>query len=109
MKIKKPLAILLCASALLTSSLAACDTPDPTPNTYADDQFILAGFWAPYEITEDSFTTYKNCGLNTVQFTNHARDVSNAQAWAPTDPVMSANRYYLGSELTKKSLPTIYR
>ncbi len=104
MKLKKPLSVLLCASALLTSSLTACTAPDPTPHTYADDQFILSSFWAPYEITEESFTTYKNCNLNTVQLTNHSRDVSDAEAWSPTDPVMSANRYYLGSDLTKQTL-----
>ena len=102
---KKLTAALFTTSSFLTGAFAvACEKTPPSPKTYAEDEFILAGFWAPYEVTEEGFEKYKNCGLNTVQFTNHARDTSDAEAWAETDPVLSKTRYYLGSELTKKSL-----
>ena len=105
MNFKKLTVTLLTTLSFCTGSfITSCGKTTPTPKTYAEDEFILAGFWAPYEITEEGFEKYKNCGLNTVQFTNHSRDASAAEVWDATDPVLSKTRYYLGSELTKQSL-----
>ena len=97
---KALLCFTLCICPLFSGAFAACNSKTPSPKTYAEDEFILAGFWAPYEITEEGFEKYKNCGLNTVMFTNHSRDTSQANSWTPDDPVMSQTRYYLGSQLT---------
>ncbi|MBE7078195.1 MAG: hypothetical protein E7377_05825, partial [Clostridiales bacterium] len=73
MNCKKSTFALLTAVSFLTGAFAtSCTKEPPAPKTYTEDEFILAGFWAPYEITEEGFEKYKNCGLNTVQFTNHS-------------------------------------
>ena len=48
------------AISFLTSAFAtSCTKSPPAPKTYTEDEFILAGFWAPYEITEEGFEKYK--------------------------------------------------
>ena len=45
---------------------ASADETVKTPE-YADKQFEISGFWAPYEITEESFTTYKDAGFTHIR------------------------------------------
>ncbi|MCI6734863.1 MAG: hypothetical protein MR437_07310, partial [Clostridiales bacterium] len=51
------------------------------------------GFWAPYEVTEEAFSLYKNAGLNVFLMGNHT-----VKEWT------SKTLTYLGSERTKESL-----
>ncbi len=59
---------------------------------YAEKQFEISGFWAPYEMTEESFKQYKDVGFTTFAMINHALDKT------------SENQFYLGSERTQKAL-----
>ncbi len=59
---------------------------------YSDKEFELSGFWAPYEITEESFELYKGVGFNTFAMINHSLSKT------------SENQFYLGSERTMKAL-----
>jgi hypothetical protein len=54
---------------------------------------VTFGFWSPYELTEESFTLYKQSGLNTMFFGNHS-----LRPWS------SDNLHYLGSNATQLSL-----
>ena len=61
------------------------------PN-YSAKSFDISGFWAPYEISEESFKTYKDAGFTTLAMINHALDKT------------SENQFYLGSDRTQKTL-----
>ena len=81
-----------CACMMLSST--GCDL-EKTPDLpeYKQQDFVLFGFWAPYELTEESFTLYKQSGLNTMLFVNHS-----VPSWT------SETLHYLGSEATQRSL-----
>lgn len=64
---------------------------DKLPN-FSHKEFDISGFWAPYEISEESFKTYKGAGFTTLAMINH----NGAQT--------SDNQFYLGSNRTQKSL-----
>ncbi len=59
---------------------------------FANREFEISGFWAPYEITEESFTTYKNVGFTTLAMINHSLEKT------------SQDQFYLSSERTMKAL-----
>jgi len=59
---------------------------------FANRDFEISGFWAPYEITEESFTTYKNAGFTTLAMINHSLEKT------------SQDQFYLSSERTMKAL-----
>lgn len=59
---------------------------------FANRQFEISGFWAPYEISEESFNVYKNAGFTTLAMINHSL--------AKT----SQDQFYLSSERTMKAL-----
>lgn len=59
---------------------------------YVDKQFELSGFWAPYEITEESFTLYKEAGFTHFAMINHSLNKT------------SEEQFYLGSERTMEAL-----
>lgn len=59
---------------------------------FPNRKFDLSGFWAPYEITEESFKQYKDAGFTTLAMINHS--LSNS----------SENQFYLGSKRTMKAL-----
>lgn len=59
---------------------------------FANREFEISGFWAPYEITEESFKTYKNVGFTTLAMINHS--LGNT----------SEEQFYLGSQRTMKAL-----
>ena len=60
------------ASGLILLNFAACGKKDDGLAQFLENapqnELMLAGFVAPYEVTEEAFTLYKNCGLNTVAF-----------------------------------------
>lgn len=59
---------------------------------FSSKQFDLSGFWAPYEISEESFKTYKDVGFTTLAMINHSGVKT------------SNNQFYLGSNRTMKAL-----
>ena len=61
------------------------------PN-YPEQKFEISGFWAPYEISEESFKQYKDAGFTTLNMINHS--LSNT----------SEDQFYLGSKRTMKAL-----
>ena len=59
---------------------------------HSQKEFEISGFWAPYEISEESFSLYKDAGLNTLAMINHSLDNT------------SDDQFYLGSNRTMKAL-----
>ena len=59
---------------------------------YPKQEFGLSGYWAPYEISEESLQQYKDVGFNTLLMINHSLDNT------------SEYQFYLGSERTMKAL-----
>ena len=60
--------------------------------SFASKQFETSGFWAPYEISEDSFKQYKDVGFTSLAMINHSLEKT------------SENQFYLGSKRTMKAL-----
>ena len=58
--LKKILALFM--ACVLSIGLIGCDKKSNLPK-YSDKQFELSGFWAPYEISEESFKQYKDIGF----------------------------------------------
>ena len=77
---------------ILMLSVVGCDPKEPTLPEYPEKQFEISGFWAPYEITEESFTTYKNVGFTHFAMINHSLNKT------------SEEQFYLGSDRTMKAL-----
>ncbi len=75
---------------VLAFSVVGCKSSD-IPN-YPDQSFEISGFWAPYEISEESFKQYKDMGFTTLNMINHSL--------ART----SEEQFYLGSDRTMKAL-----
>ncbi len=73
--------------ALSTVGCKADELPD-----YPEQSFEISGFWAPYEITEESLQQYKDAGFTTLAFINHSLEKN------------SENQFYLGSDRTMKAL-----
>ncbi len=69
----------------------AAKEENKTPQ-YAEKQFEISGFWAPYEITEESFKQYKDVGFTHLAMINHSLGST------------SEEQFYLGSDRTMKSL-----
>ena len=59
---------------------------------YSANQFEISGFWAPYEMTEESFQTYKDVGFTHLAMINHSLERT------------SDGQFYLGSNRTMKAL-----
>lgn len=87
--IKKYISIILilCISFCFVS----CGQKNELPE-YQEQSFEISGFWAPYEITEESFKQYKDIGFTTLNMINHSLSRT------------SENQFYLGSERTMKAL-----
>lgn len=93
----KKLTSALAIGSLSLCMLSACaPSQPPEPKQYEGENFTTTAWWAPYEISEESFQLYKDAGLNTMIFVNHSR--------AATDDTLSDTRYYLGSALTMQTL-----
>lgn len=98
--LKRALAIVLVLT--MAFSLTACDInlskskenqkQEEALPEYEQKQFELSGFWAPYELTEESFKQYKDVGFTHFAMINHSLSKT------------SENQFYLGSERTKKAL-----
>ncbi len=89
---KRILAIILVFTMPLC--FTACDkkyTEKDLPQ-YASKQFEISGFWAPYEISEESFQQYKDVGFTTLAMINHSLENT------------SEEQFYLGSDRTMKAL-----
>lgn len=79
--------LLVIIMALSTVGCKADELPD-----YPEQSFEISGFWAPYEISEESFKQYKDMGFTTLNMINHSLGRT------------SEEQFYLGSERTMKSL-----
>ncbi|MBQ6717498.1 MAG: hypothetical protein IJN22_01245 [Clostridia bacterium] len=89
---KRILAIVLALTMPLC--FTACDkkhTEKDLPQ-YASKQFEISGFWAPYEISEESFQQYKDVGFTTLAMINHSLGYT------------SEEQFYLGSDRTMTAL-----
>lgn len=89
---RKSISLILATSVLCSVCSFGCGGQPAVPQ-YAQKQLRLSGFWSPYEQTEESYTLYKNAGLNTLLMGNHSVD-----EWS------SETLDYLGSAHTLKSL-----
>ncbi|MBE6810982.1 MAG: hypothetical protein E7521_08010 [Ruminococcaceae bacterium] len=79
---------------LLLTGLVACkggNSETQLPK-YSQKEFGIAGFWAPYDISEEGLKQYKEAGLNTLLMVNHAGERT------------SKEQFYLGSERTMTTL-----
>ena len=90
-KLRKILS-LLCAIPLVM--LSSCGQKESSPDlpSFDEKSFSISGFWAPYEISEQSFQLYKDCGMTTLAFNNHSLSMT------------SENQFYLGSKRTEAAL-----
>lgn len=93
--------IVLFLTAVMLLSVVGCNNASKNKTTgkkenvlpdYPEQYFETSGFWAPYEITEESFKQYKDAGFTTLNMINHSL--------AKT----SEDQFYLGSDRTIKSL-----
>lgn len=93
MKITKRLLCVILAMCLLLCTMSACgkDYASKIPD-YPEKQFEISGFWAPYEITEESFKQYKDVGFTHLAMINHSLNKT------------SEEQFYLSSERTMKAL-----
>lgn len=80
---------------VMAFSFSACKKQEAAVSIipeYEEKQFEISGFWAPYEISEESFQQYKDVGFTTLAMINHSLSGT------------SEDQFYLGSERTMKSL-----
>ncbi len=89
---KRILALSLCL--IMAFGLIGCDKKYDLSDLpeYSEKQFEISGFWAPYEISEESFKQYKDAGFNTLAMINHSLSRT------------SEEQFYLGSDRTMKAL-----
>lgn len=82
--------MIIFSSLLMAISVIGCKS-NALPQ-YPEQSFELSGFWAPYEISEESFQQYKDAGFTTFNMINHSLERT------------SETQFYLGSDRTIKSL-----
>ncbi|MBE6810984.1 MAG: hypothetical protein E7521_08020 [Ruminococcaceae bacterium] len=82
--------IVLFLSVVMILSAVGCKS-DGLPK-YPEKSFEISGFWAPYELTEETFKQYKDVGFTTFAMINHSLEKN------------SENQFYLGSDRTMKAL-----
>ena len=89
---KRILALSLCL--IMVFGLIGCDKKYDLSDLpkYSEKQFEISCFWAPYEISEESFQQYKDAGFNTLAMINHSLNRT------------SEEQFYLGSDRTMKAL-----
>ena len=90
--IKKILVLTL--SIIMVFGVVGCDKKYDVSDLpeYTQKQFEISGFWAPYEISEESFKQYKDVGFTTLAMINHSLENT------------SEGQFYLGSERTMNAL-----
>ena len=93
---KKIISLLLALS--MSFSIVGCgeaaedkESVDTEPQ-YAEKQFEISGFWAPYDISEAGLQQYKDAGFTTLALINHSLGYT------------SEEQFYLGSERTMTAL-----
>ena len=86
---KKFLAIALVF--VMSFCFSACSPKDGLPK-YAENEFEISAFWAPYDISEEGLQQYKAAGFNTLAMINHS--LGNT----------SEEQFYLGSKRTMTAL-----
>ena len=94
MKSFKKIFSILLALCILLCVLSACGqkySVEKLPK-YAQKEFELSAFWAPYDISEEGLKTYKEAGFNTLAMINHS--LGNT----------SEEQFYLGSKRTMEAL-----
>lgn len=90
--IKRIMALLLALALMFSVVGCGAKEDEIVLPEYAENQFEISGFWAPYEITEESFKQYKDVGFTTLAMINHSLGRT------------SEEQFYLGSERTMKAL-----
>lgn len=83
---------LLCATTFLVLPACGQKESNPTLPSFDEKSFSISGFWAPYEISEESFQLYKDSGMTALAFTNHSLSMT------------SENQFYLGSKRMEAAL-----
>lgn len=91
-KVLSLLSATLCATTFLVSPSCGQKENTPTLPYFDKKSFSMSGFWAPYEINEESLQLYKDSGMTTLAFNNHSLSMS------------SENQFYLGSKRTETAL-----
>ena len=89
--LRRAMAVLFSGAVMLSSF--ACNSKAPDLPNYEKQDFVLFGFWMPYDRTKEGFELYKQSGLNTMMFVNHS-----VTSWT------GEKLHYLGSDATKNSL-----
>ncbi|MBQ8793175.1 MAG: hypothetical protein IJZ63_00330 [Clostridia bacterium] len=69
----------------------AAKEENKTPQ-YAEKQFEISGFWAPYDISEEGLKEYKDVGFTTLAMINHSLGAT------------SEEQFYFGSQRTMTAL-----
>ena len=92
MKNSQKVLSLLCAITFLVLSSCGQKENSPSLPSFDEKSFSMSGFWAPYEISEESFRLYQDSGMMTLAFTNHSLSMT------------SENQFYLGSKCTEAAL-----
>lgn len=90
---KRFISTLTVVALLICPLITLCGCNQPTLPTYEKQSFVLAGFWEPYELNEQTLALYKQSGLNTLALVNH-----NIR------PRSSDTQSYLGSNRTLTAL-----
>ena len=84
---------MLCGAWMVSAVGCAGAEREMSLPVFEERSFTISGFWAPYEISRESYETYRGCGMNTLLLVNHS-----------ASPRTSENQYYLGSAATKRVL-----
>ncbi len=91
--LKRAVCGLLCALWMISAGGCADTETEIRLPVFEEKSFTISGFWAPYEISAESYETYRGCGMNTLLLVNHS-----------ASPRTSENQYYLGSAATERAL-----
>lgn len=83
---------ILVITMIVGTALCLTGCGDDTPK-YEEKQFIIAGLWAPSDVSEKGFQLYKDAGFTALSFSNHDEM-----------PRTSDNQYYIGSNRTMEAL-----
>ena len=83
---------ILVITMIVSTALCLTGCGDDTPK-YEEKQFIIAGLWAPSDVSEKGFQLYKDAGFTALSFSNHDEM-----------PRTSDNQYYIGSNRTMEAL-----
>lgn len=83
--------VIISLALIMILGLAGCKQGDKIPE-YAEKQFEISGFWAPYDISEEGLKQYKDVGFTTLAMINHSLAYD------------SEHQFYFGSDRTMTAL-----